>query len=162
MKVMSIAICFVAALFVFPSATQAQFLVVDCSGLNPSAFPTINSALPLVAGPGAFILVTGPCNENVSLNGVNDLAIAALFGQTANINGNLSINNSHNVFLGGLNIANSFGDGITKNQRWGSIAPFSKLSGIRTWRVTARWLLIAAAQEERCFSLFSVRLRIRP
>jgi hypothetical protein len=97
---------------VFPSAAHAQFLVVDCSGVNPSAFPTINSALPFLAGPSAFILVTGPCNENVSLNGVNDLAIAALFGQTANINGNLSINNCQNVFLGGLNIANSFGDGI--------------------------------------------------
>lgn len=47
-------LCILAALFVFPHAARAQFLVVDCSGLNPFAFPTINSALPLVAGPGAF------------------------------------------------------------------------------------------------------------
>ncbi len=111
MKKITISICFVVALFVFPSAARAQFLVVDCSGLNPLAFPTINSALPS-AGPGAFIQVTGTCNENVNLNGAINLSLAAPFGQTANITGKLSINNSQNVFLGGLNITNQFGDGI--------------------------------------------------
>ena len=102
MKRTTISLCILAALFVFPHAASAQFLVVDCSGLNPFAFPTINSALPFVAGPGAFILVNNTCNESVSLNGVNNLTIVAPFGQTANINGNVSINNSQNVFLGGL------------------------------------------------------------
>ncbi len=55
-------------LFVFPIAARAQFLFVDCSGTNPYAYPTINSALPN-AGPGAFIAVTGTCNESVFLYG---------------------------------------------------------------------------------------------
>jgi hypothetical protein len=115
MKKITISICFVVALFVFPNAARAQFLVVDCSGMNPSAFATINAALSNVTGPGAFILITGTCNENVNLNGAINLGLAAPFGQTANINGHLSINNSQNVFLGGLNITNQFGDGIDVN-----------------------------------------------
>ena len=114
-KVLGISICFVLALLTFPNAAPAQFLVVDCSGLNPLAFPTINSALPYIAGPGAFIQVTGPCNESVSLNGVLNLNLGAPFGQTANINGNVSINNSQSVFLYGLNITNQSGDGIDVN-----------------------------------------------
>ena len=67
MRKIAISICFVVVLFAFPNAARAQFLVVDCSGLNPFAFPTINSALSSVAGQGAFIQVTGTCNENVKL-----------------------------------------------------------------------------------------------
>lgn len=116
MKKITISICFVVALFVFPNAARAQFLVVGCPGGFPFApFPSINSALPNVAGPGAFILVTGTCNESVFLNGANNLTLAAPFGLTANINGNLSINNSQNVFLGGLNVTNAFGNGIDVN-----------------------------------------------
>jgi hypothetical protein len=40
-KVLGISICFALALLTFPDAAPAQFLVVDCSGLNPFAFPTI-------------------------------------------------------------------------------------------------------------------------
>lgn len=99
-------------LFVFPNTAQAQFLTVDCSGTNPYAlFSNINSALP-AAGPGAFIQVTGTCNENVFLYGFNNLFLGAPFGQTANLNGNLSINNSQNVYVYGLNVRNNFGDGI--------------------------------------------------
>ena len=112
MKKITISMCFVVALLIFPNAVRAQFLIVDCSGINPSAFPTINAALAAVTGPGAFIQVTGTCNENVNINGAINLSLAAPFGQTANINGKLSINNSQNVFLGGLNITNQFGDGI--------------------------------------------------
>jgi hypothetical protein len=103
-----------AALFVFPVAVRAQFLVVDCSGANPYAYPTINSALPN-AGPGAFIAVTGTCNESVFLYGSNDLMLGAFFGQTATLNGNLSINNSQLVYVYGLNITNAFGNGIDVN-----------------------------------------------
>jgi len=100
----------------FPHVARAQFLVVDCTGVDPFAFPNINSALFAVAGPGAFIFVeAGPCNENVGLNGVNNLTLAAPFGGTASINGNVSINNSQNVFLGGLSVTNPFGDGIDVN-----------------------------------------------
>ena len=103
-----------AALFVFPMAARAQFLFVDCSGTNPSAYPTINSALPN-AGPGAFIAVTGTCNESVFLYGSNNLMLGAFFGQTATLNGNLSINNSQLVYVYGLNVTNAFGDGIDVN-----------------------------------------------
>ena len=113
MKKMVIAICFAVALFAFPHAARAQFLVVGCPGGFPLApFPTINDALAAVTGPGAFILVSGTCSENVNLSGAINLSLAGSFGQTANINGNLSVNNSQNVFLGGLNITNQFGDGI--------------------------------------------------
>jgi hypothetical protein len=109
-----------AALFLFPIAARAQFLVVDCSGANPYAYPTINSALPN-AGPGAFIAVTGTCNENVFLYGFNNLSLGAFFGQTANLNGNLNINNSQNVYVYGLNVSNPYGDGIDVNSSRGVV-----------------------------------------
>lgn len=97
-------------LFAFPTTARAQFLPVECG--NPYAtYPTINSALPF-AGPGAFIQVTGTCTENVFIYGANNLTLGAPFGQTATVNGNLSITNSQNVYLYGLNVTNSFGDGI--------------------------------------------------
>ena len=114
MKKIPISICFVVALFAFPHAARAQFLVVDCSGTNPNAYPTINSALPN-AGPGAFIAVTGTCNENVHLYGFNNLSLGAFYGQTAAIKGNVSITNSQNVYLYGLNVTNQFGNGIDVN-----------------------------------------------
>lgn len=116
-RILGISICLVVALFAFPSAGKAQFLVVDCSGLNPFAFPSISAALPAVAGPGAFIAVAGPapCNENVFINGAINLSLGAFFGQTATLNGNLFINNSQNVFVFGLNVTNAFGDGIDVN-----------------------------------------------
>ena len=101
----------ILVLLCWPGALRAQFLFVDCSGTNPYAYPNINAALPN-AGPGAFILVTGACNENVFLFGQNALNLGAFFGYTATINGNISINNSQNIFLYGLNVTNAAGDGI--------------------------------------------------
>jgi parallel beta helix pectate lyase-like protein len=101
----------IAALFLPAARARAQFLIVDCSGANPSAFPTINSALPY-AGPGAFIAVTGTCNEDVYLFGFNNLTLGAFYGQTATINGELTVYDSRLVYLYGLNITNTNGDGI--------------------------------------------------
>jgi hypothetical protein len=95
-----------------PTGVRAQYLIVDCTGANTSAYPSINAALPN-ATPGSFILVTGPCAENVSLYGQNALNLGAYYGQTATINGAISINNSQNVFLYGLNVTNAAGDGIS-------------------------------------------------
>ena len=95
-----------------PTGVRAQNLIVDCTGTNTSAYPSINAAL-LNATPGSFILVTGPCAENVSLYGQNALNLGAYYGQTATINGAISINNSQNVFLYGLNVTNAAGDGIS-------------------------------------------------
>src|SRR6266852_342073 len=100
-----------AALFVFPMAARAQFLVVDCSGANPYAYPTINSALPN-AGPGAFIAVTGTCNESVVLYGVNNLTLGAFSRQAANLVGQLTIISSHLVYVAGLNVTNPTGEGV--------------------------------------------------
>lgn len=109
-----------AAMFFFPTGARAQFLVVDCSGTNPYAFPSINSALPN-AGQGAFIAVTGTCNENVALYDVNNLSLGALFGQAAALNGNLSINNSQLVYIYGLNVTNPYGNGIDVNTSRGVV-----------------------------------------
>ena len=99
-----------ASFFVFPNPARAQFFFVDCS--NPFAlYPTINSALPF-AGPGSFIAVNGTCNENVFINSAVNLTLGAFFGSAATLNGNLSINNSQNVFVFGLNVTNNLGDGI--------------------------------------------------
>jgi len=95
-----------------PGVLRAQQqLFVDCSGTNPYVYPNINSALPS-AGPGTFIFVTGTCNESVFLSGQNGLNLGAFFGQTAQINGNVSINNSQNIYLYGLNVTNGSGNGI--------------------------------------------------
>lgn len=115
MKAIGIAIVIVVALFMFPGVAQAQFLLVDCTGQNPFAFPSIGAALLNVTGSGAFIGVTGPCNENVSINSAVNLTLGAFFGSAATLNGNLSINSSQNVFVFGLNVTNSFGDGIDVN-----------------------------------------------
>ena len=99
-------------LLLTPARSQAQFLNVDCSGTNPYAYPSINAALPN-AGPGAFILITGTCNESVSLFGQNGLNIGAYYGQTATINGNFRINNSQNIYVYGLSVTNASGDGFS-------------------------------------------------
>jgi hypothetical protein len=100
-------------LFLFcPGALRAQYLNVDCTGANPSAYPSINAALQSGL-PASFIFVTGPCTENVVLAGQNGLNLGAYYGQTATINGSLSIQYSHNVFLYGLNVTNAAGDGIS-------------------------------------------------
>ena len=99
------------SLFALPNAARAQFLFVDCSGTNPFAYPNINSALPN-AGPGAFIAVTGTCNENVTLYDVNNLTLGAFFGQTANLIGQLTIISSHLVYVYGLNVTNPSGEGV--------------------------------------------------
>jgi hypothetical protein len=100
-----------AAVLVLPAAARGQFLLVDCSGANPYAYPSINAALP-AAGMWAYISVTGVCNESVFFYGANNLTLA---GFPATLNGNLSINNSQNVYVYGFNITNAYGDGIDVN-----------------------------------------------
>jgi hypothetical protein len=94
-----------------PTGARAQYLIVDCTGANTSAYPSITAALPN-ATPGSFILVTGPCTENVSISGMNALNLGAYYGQTAILNGAISISNSDNIFLYGLNVTNTAGNGI--------------------------------------------------
>jgi hypothetical protein len=96
----------------YPTGARAQYLIVDCTGANTSAYPSITAALPN-ATPGSFILVTGPCNENVSMNGLSGLNLGAYYGQTATINGSITISNSENLMLYGLNVTNPAGNGIS-------------------------------------------------
>jgi Right handed beta helix region len=104
-----------------PGALRAQqFLYVDCSGTNQYAYPSINAALSN-AGPGTSIFVTGTCNESVSLFGQNAFNLGAFTGQTATINGGISINKSENVFLYGLNVTNPSGDGIVVGNSGGIV-----------------------------------------
>jgi len=101
----------IAALCLTATAKAQQYYFVDCTGVNSWEYPSITSALG-VAGPGSIILVTGPCNENVAINSALNLNIGAWYGQTASINGNVSIFGSSAVFLYGLNVTNPSGDGF--------------------------------------------------
>ncbi len=111
LKALRVLVPGILVLLCSPGALRAQFLNVDCSGTNLYAYSSINAALPF-AGPGAYILITGTCNESVSLYGQNGLNLGAYYPQSAQINGNISINNSQNVYLYGLTVTNPYGDGI--------------------------------------------------
>src|SRR5215467_1090783 len=89
----------------------ADQFIVDCTGATPGAYTSINAALS-VAGPDSMILVTGPCTENVYLSGKTNLFLGAWWGQAANVYGTVNISNSQGVYLYGLNVSNSFADGI--------------------------------------------------
>jgi hypothetical protein len=94
------------------TARAQQYYFVDCTGTNPFDFPSITSALASGVGPGAFILVTGPCTENVSINSAFNLSIGAWYGQTASIVGHISVTGSESVYFYGLNVSNPSGDGF--------------------------------------------------
>jgi len=96
----------------FPAALYAQ-LIVDCSGADPNAFPSITAALQQAPLVGSTLLVTGTCSETVNVYGMIGLNLGAPYGETATVNGALAISNSQNVFLYGLHVTNSPVDGIT-------------------------------------------------
>ncbi len=96
-----------------PALGQAYYFV-DCSGTNPNDYSTIGSALA-VAGPGSYVLITGTCNENVNITNGWNLNVGAAYGQTANINGNVSVTASNSVFVYGLNVTNPSGDAFDVN-----------------------------------------------
>jgi len=106
-----------APFFLTPVRAFGQY-VVDCSGNTPGAYTTINSVLPLLTN-GAVVRITGTCTENVTIKGLNNLWIGAPWGQTMNLQGNLTINGVQNLFLHGMNITNSAGDGIDINDSLG-------------------------------------------
>ncbi len=93
-----------------PTDAFAQY-VVDCTGNTPGAYTTINSVLPLLTN-GSVVRITGPCTENVTITGLANLNIGAPWGQTATLNGNLTLNSVQNLFLYGMNVTDPSGDGI--------------------------------------------------
>jgi len=95
-----------------PAAMHGQ-IIVDCTGGTLGAYSSINAALANVTGPGAAILVSGPCNENVALNNMYNLSLGAYWGQTFSLTGGVSIAASQGVYLYGMNISNPAGTGIS-------------------------------------------------
>lgn len=101
------------SILIVPTRAFGQF-VVDCTGNTPGAYTTINSVIPLLYD-GAVVRITGPCTENVTIAGIDHLNIGAAYGQTATLNGNLTINNLQDMYLYGMNVTNPNGDGIDIN-----------------------------------------------
>ena len=108
MKARAIVALFICGIVATASRTQS---IVDCTGATPGAYTSINAALANAA-PGSSILITGPCNENVSLYGLSGINLGAWWGQTVVINGSISITNSSSIYLYGLNVTNPSGNGI--------------------------------------------------
>ena len=106
-----ILLCGIALSVLGPSRAFGQF-VVDCTGNTPGAYTTINSVVPLLAN-GSVVQITGPCTENVNIGGLDNLWIGAPWGQTVNLQGSLTINGMQNLFLYGLNVTGSTGNGIS-------------------------------------------------
>jgi hypothetical protein len=98
-----------AMVMVLPAASRAQ--VVDCTGADPNAFSSINAAVA-TAGPRSAIMVTGPCTEDIRLEGKTDLFIGAWYGQRVTLNGNISVSDSHGVYFYGLDISSLGTNGI--------------------------------------------------
>ena len=99
-------------LFCIPNQAFAQnFYNVDCSN-NPQPFTTINSVLPLVVS-GDYVLVTGTCTEDVSLNRLTNIYLGAPWGLTMNLVGSLSISDSQGLFVYGMNITSATTNGIS-------------------------------------------------
>jgi hypothetical protein len=96
----------------FAATAQGQSYLVDCSGVLPNTYPSITSALQ-VAGPGSYVVIASPCNENVVISNASNLNVGAFYGSTVNINGSVSITASNSVFLYGLNVTNPLGDAYT-------------------------------------------------
>lgn len=94
-------------------ASISAQLLVDCTGVNTSDYPTITAALAAAPTLGANIqVIAGPCNETVTINGRYNLNLGAQAGKTVTLNGKIDIQNSTNVYVYGFNVANSSSNGI--------------------------------------------------
>jgi hypothetical protein len=86
---------------------------VDCTGKTAGAFTTIFAALKNAPVAGATIVITGPCTEKVSISGFYNLNLGAAVGKTVKLTGSLSVVDSSNVYLYGMQVTNASGIGIT-------------------------------------------------
>jgi len=111
----------VVAMVLMSVASYGQDLVVDCSGQNKNAYPTINAALlnmPFV--PYQVVMqVTGTCHESVYLGHIRNLMITAPFGQRASIVGDgiayatLNVDSSTGIYLYGLIVTGGGSEGLS-------------------------------------------------
>jgi hypothetical protein len=93
------------------AGAQTQ-LVVDCSGSNPGAYPSIGSALAAIGNDVFIFVYPGTCYEDVSISGGRNVFIGPLWDRVA-LEGQIRIENSSNVFLYGLDVHNYWGgDGV--------------------------------------------------
>lgn len=93
------------AMLLAPARAFGQ-LIVDCSGNTPGAYTSIHSVLPYLTD-WSNVQVSGTCQESVWIGGVNNVTIGAAPGQTANLQGTLGINASHNITIRNLNVSNA-------------------------------------------------------
>lgn len=101
----------VSILFFLPILVRAQILV-DCTAMDPGALPSISSALSIASPGSAIVIESGPCNENVAVEGKNNLNLGTWWGQSVTINGGISVHDSQSVYLYGLNVTNPAGNGF--------------------------------------------------
>lgn len=128
---------FIFVLSMLFATTAYGQMIVDCSLSDPTAYPTINAALANVSGPGATILVSGTCVEDVAMYSVHNLNLGAFWGQTATVRGNISVNESDVVYLYGLNVLGATNDGFTINGSRGVTLDSCASNGNYGWGLRA-------------------------
>lgn len=86
--------------------------VVDCSGMTPDAYTSINAALSDFGNNSWIFVVPGTtCSEDVSVNGMSNVSIGTQWGQRAGLNGSFNINGSQNIYLYGFDVTSPNADG---------------------------------------------------
>jgi len=101
----------VVALTCFLSTIVHSQVLVDCTGADVTAYPSINAALTANTGP-VTMLVTGPCSEYLWIQGRTGITIGAAWGQTVTITGQIVILESQSIYLYGLKVTNPWGSGF--------------------------------------------------
>jgi hypothetical protein len=101
----------------YATAQYNQWLTVDCSPGHPSgAFATITDAIAALADRTAiWVAPGGTCNESITISDFTDVGIYSSPGSAFTLAGNLTIQNSRSVYIYGVNVTNSYGDGIDVN-----------------------------------------------
>jgi len=113
------AAAFILGLLCFTAHAPAQYnqvLYVDCSATLPTPpnYSSINAALYAATDRTAINVQAGTiCNESVYLSDLSNISIYSSTGFT--LNGNFTIQNSRSVYIFGVNVTNSHGDGINVN-----------------------------------------------
>jgi hypothetical protein len=105
-----LAVCLGVGVLCLPVCSIAQ--VVDCSGMTPDAFTSINAAL-LSSGNNSWIFVVPgtTCSEDVPINGMSNVNIGTDWGQRVSLKGSFNINGSQNVYLYGFDVTSPNADG---------------------------------------------------
>jgi hypothetical protein len=110
----------VVGLLCMPASAAGQWynqsLVVDCSGNDPNAYTSFSAAMQAVTdSTGIWVRPGTVCNDNIYLNERTYVGIFTDQGSTFTLNGNLTIQNSRSVWIYGIQVTNTGGDGIYIN-----------------------------------------------